>query len=343
MRKKRSFIALLSITLLCIMGLIGLIIAESFVTGNIDIPVSLSGDSVENLNYVSDNSYRSNTKCYLTNDKFFYSVLDESDSNSFGSASKLVIYDLKSGEAHYPIDETKTPLSDIDNMYLIDDELLFTAYAYTDYYEDANWGFCLFSLNMNSYELKRIFQTPNTVDAILPCVIGDSLYYFASTMTLPEQELRIENEVKGRENELYLHSYQLHKYENGIDMLVKTAMPNYFDRGRIFADKSIESNIYFIDSQNQVTAFNMDGEEIAVQESTAKKVIEKSTQSNDSQEPENNQLFAQFGDYRIVYDNLKKLEENDCSYKYKCTYYLEDSKSNQRFKLSEGVYWYYYL
>ena len=342
MNKKKAIIISICVVLATIIALVGVFVAFSDFADDLSLPVSISlkGDKVDQINYTPSNAYRESTDCYLTEDKFIYSVLDESSSNTFGNASKLVIYDLKSGEAYYPIDEKKTPLSDIDNICLIDNELFFTAYAYTDYYENYNWGFCLFSLNMETNELKKIFQTPNTVDNIYPCVIDDSLYYCASTMTLEQQDQRTVLEVEEKYKEIDFHTYQLHKYKNGTDSLIASDL---FEIGYLYVDDSIDSNIYLLDWQDKVTVLNTDGEKVKTDKETIKTVKAKMLKSEGRKQPENNQVFARFGDYEIVYGDIKKLYKHDCGFKYKCTYYLNDTKSGKQYKLSEGAYWYYYF
>lgn len=309
-------------------------IFDNALSYNMRIKMDFEGDRVGKINFKPDNSFRDNTSCYLTEDKFIYSVFDQNSNNTFGGASSLVIYDLNTGKADYPIDSQKKHLSDIDNLYLLDNELLFTAYAYTDYYEDANRGFCLFSLNINTYELKTIFQTPNTVYEIMPCVIDNALYYFANTMTLAEHEKEID--MSEKYSDFDFHKNQLRCYKNGTDTIIKSGLPCSYDGCRLYADE----NIYLF--ADDIIAYNIKGEQIEVSEEKADE-IEKMYNSVYYNGPENNSVIATFGDYEIMLSDIKKFSEGDCGFSYRCRYNLNDKKNNKSYKLSEGVEWYYYI
>lgn len=266
------------------------------------------------LNNVSNEAYNftSCTNVYLLKDKFIYTTLDESERNSFGDPKKLMICDLISGNVKSA--DTK-PLSDISNMCYVNDRLYFTAYADTS----TDWGFCLFSYDIENDELKTIYETPNTVQDIFLTVCSDTIFYCANADN--QQNIRDDN------------CFDLHMYADDTDTVLAK---NLSYDSLIWSDSN---GAYFTADENKYIYVDCEGNK----KLSAEKPPGDLKNGNLSAD-EDSEYIAIFGDYRIELCDEKPyiFDENDCGYKYSAYYYLYDTKNSKSYKLTKIKDWYYY-
>lgn len=259
-----------------------------------------------------NNECRFNNAVYLTEDKFFFTTEDENSDNTFGNPTKLVAYNLLTGERDYPLDFFH---GDIKKMTLAGTKLYFVTYTSTD----ADWGWCLFSLDINSYALERIYQAHNTVDEIYLSGIGDVIYYLCCADN---------------------NSYELHMIKNNSDIVIKDHIvcryaDMYAYNSNIYItiyEYSGLTDYYSIDSDGKLSEADSDSipdyYEIAKRENISGKI-----------------LSGKFGRYYILEDKVP--EKNDtgdsCSYEYTIGYYLYDSQTKEKYNLCQADYWYYFI
>lgn len=271
------------------------------------------------LNNVSNEAYNfeCNTNVYLLKDKFIYTTLDESENNNFGSPQKLMICDLVSGNVK---SADIKPLSDIYNMCYVNDKLFFTAYADTA----TDWGFCLFSYDIENDELETIYETPNTVHDIMLTVCSDTIFYCANADN--QENIRGEN------------CFNLHMYADDTDKVLAKDLPYDAIAG------SDSAGAYFALNENEYIHVDLEGNKKFVTEEQAA-TAENGYLSGDAEK--GLEYIAMFGDYKIglaeekPYSNTDN--ENDCGYKYSAYYYLYDTKTSKEYKLTKIENWHYYI
>ena len=295
------------------------------------VKVNTDGATFENeIDFIAENKTQNNSSVYLTEDKFYYTTYDSE--NNFGDGSKLMVYNLRTGEITAPL---SMHIGDISNFNYMNGKLYFTGYTNTQ----TDWGFCLFELDCETYELKTIHQTPNTVDGISLAACGDKLFYIAS-----------EN---NQENIDYPGGFSLHMYEDGEDKIIDSQpvkqgysqFLRYDDKGahiqvekyaacqREIAGAEITGySNYFVDSDGIIT-------ELADESYNTDSSVQNEKPSEEFK------ICADYKDYSIIENDIitENNDNTDCGYKYKAVYYLYDKQNDISYKLTEADYWYYYI
>lgn len=330
----KKFICLILSVFLC------MVLSSCSLAGNLKInsdtgskaTVYSDGATFENgIDFAAENRTQNNASVYLTEDKFYYTTYDSE--NNFGDGSKLMVYNLKTGEITAPL---SIHIGDICNLNYLNGKLYFTGYTNTQ----TDWGFCLFELDCKTYELKTIHQTPNTVDGISLAVCGDKLFYIAS-----------EN---SQENIDYPGGFSLHMYEDGEDKIMdshfvqqgSSQILRYDDKGAYVQVEEYASyqheiagveitgySNYFVDCNGNITK------------------LEDESYSADSSSLQNEKpseefkVCADYKNYSITESDIVDDygEDTDCGYKYKAVYYLYDKQNDKSYQLTEADYWYYYI
>lgn len=284
--------------------------------------LTISGCSADNnfagatfekpLQTETNNELRYNNSVYLTNDKFFFTTEDKNKTNTFDNPTKLVAYNLLNGEKDYPITFSH---GEIKNMVLVENKLYFVTYTNTS----TDWGYCLFSLDTDTYEVERIYETHNTVDDICLACSGDSIYYLCCADN---------------------HSYELHRIKDDNDTVIKDKIIcNYGDLYSYNSDIYIIiyradglTDCYTIDSESQMK--KTDDDNIPLYSDIAK-----------GEKISNKLLSGKFGKYYILEDKIpeESIDTDECGYEYTIGYYLFDSETKERYNLCEATYWYYYI
>lgn len=260
----------------------------------------------------TNNELRYNNAVYLTDDKFFFTTEDKNKKNTFGNPTKLVVYNLLTGEKDYPITFSH---GEIKNMVFVRNKLYFVTYTNTN----TDWGYCLFSLDTDTYEVERIYETHNTTDNIYLAGSGDIIYYLCCTDNL---------------------SYELHRIKDDNDTVIKDKIIcNYSD---LYSYDSYVyiiiyrfdglTDCYTIGSDSQLKETNEDNIPLYSDIAKCEKISNKL-------------LSGKFGKYYILEDKIpeKSPDSDECGYEYTIGYYLFDSETEERYNLCEATYWYYYI
>lgn len=270
-------------------------------------------NNVYNENY----NFECMTNVYLLKDKFIYTTLDESENNNFGDPKKLMICDLVSGNVK---SANIKPLSDIFNMCYVNDKLYFTAYANTS----TDWGFCLFSYDIEKDDLKTIYETPNTVHDIMLTVCSDTIFYCANADN--QENIRDEN------------CFDLHMYADDTDTVLAKDLPYDAIAG------SDSKGAYFALNEDEYIYVDCNGSKKSVSE---KQIVYEENGHMSSDSEQGFEYIAIFGDYKIALSSektdIETQEESNCGYKYSAYYYLYDTKTSEHYKLTRTKDWYYYI
>lgn len=292
-----------------------------------EVKVNTDGAVFENgIDFTTENKTQNNSSVYLTEDKFYYTTYDSK--NNFGDGSKLMVYNLRTGEITAPL---SVNIGDISSLNYMNGKLYFTGYTNTQ----TDWGFCLFELDCETYELKTIHQTPNTVDGISLAACGDKLFYIAS-----------EN---NQENVDYSGGFNLHMYEDGEDKIMNSQFVQqgysqflrYDDKGAYIQVEKYAAyqqvitgySNYFIDSDGNITEL--------MDESYSADYF-----SAENEKPsEEFKVCADYKNYSILESDIVNDygKDTDCGYKYKAVFYLYDKQNDMSYKLTEADYWYFYI
>lgn len=264
---------------------------------------------------ISNDNY--NTSIYLTNKYFFFTTEDTSSTNSFGTPSKLLKYDLKSGEITNVLD---FPTSEITDMILIENKLYFVTYTNTD----TDWGFCLFSYDIESGQTERIYETPNTVDYIAVSSIENKLFYMCSTSP--------------QNNSGKYTTYQIHMRNGNDDKILKdNIICKYSDF--INEDNKIYINLYN-DETDKALIIDKDG---IIKDSEE---LKETDNSNEAEKINGKIVSGKFGKYYILENEIPDFSEDNpdsCGYRYSINYYIYNSESKEEKTLTPAFYWYYYI
>lgn len=270
-------------------------------------------NNVYNENY----NFECMTNVYLLKDKFIYTTLDESENNNFGDPKKLMICDLVNGNVK---SADIKPLSDIFNMCYVNDKLYFTAYANTS----TDWGFCLFSYDIEKDDLKTIYETPNTVHDIMLTVCSDTIFYCANADN--QENIRDEN------------CFDLHMYADDTDTVLAKDLPYDAIAG------SNSKGAYFALNENEYIYVDLNGN---IKSVTEEQTAPEKNGYLSGDEEEELEYTAIFGDYQIALGDEKPYSntdnKNDCGYKYSAYYYLYDTKNSKSYKLTKIEDWHYYI
>lgn len=298
-----------------------------------EIKASIPSNGISTFENELDTEINNNDKynncIYLTNRFFFFTTEDTDPSNSFGTPTKLLKYDLHSGAITSILD---FPTSEIMDLTLIGSKLYFITYTNTN----TDWGFCLFSYDIEDETVDRIYETPNTVDWIYMSSIGDKLFYMCSTMTQDEENSFDTNA------EAYVR-YQLHMISNNEDQIIKDNINcKYADL--LKEDNNIYINLYF-DGAEEAYIINEDGE---INTSSEIKETEKNdyNDDDDTEKIKGKLVSGKFGRYYILQDKVLDLYNGDtdsCGYRYSINYYIYDTENKEEKMLSPAFYWYYYI
>lgn len=271
------------------------------------------------LNVSVNNEDRYNESIYLTKDKFYFTSHD--NSCNFGNGNKPYVYDLKTGEIKSMLD---FDVDDIHNVTVINNKMYFISYTNTS----TDWGYCLFEYDINTEDVTRIYETPNTVDSIVMACFGDTIIYACS---VSPQNLDNTGE------------YEIHKLKNGNDTVIKNQIISIVcdliqnENGAYFTfcqnNDMDNSKSYFIDKNG-----NLSDSDFVPDEDDY--YYEKETEYiNDKI------ISARFGDYYILEDKIpdKETSDGDCGYEYQINYYLYNAITQETHTLTSADYWYYYI
>lgn len=297
--------------------------ACSSISGGINPHIPLNGISKfdnELDTEINNNNY--NSSIYLTNKYFFFTTEDTSSDNRFGTPSKLLKYDLKSGKITNVLD---FPTSEITDMILIENGLYFVTYTNID----TDWGFCLFSYDMESEQTERIYETPNTVDGISVAAIGNNLFYMCSTLTQQDH-----NNITANDKEYV--KYQIHMIKDGADKIIKDdIICKYADF--IYEDNKIYVNLY---SEQTEEALIIDA--YANVSNTTK--LKESGNSYEAEEINNKIVSGKFGKYYILQDDIPDSSDDNSDnsgYRYSINYYIYNTENKEEKTLTPAFYRYY--
>lgn len=292
--------------------------ACSIITGEIRPRIPAEGISkFDNELDTQINNNNHNSSIYLTNKYFFFTTEDTSSDNTFGTPSKLLKYDLKSGKITNVLDFST---SEITDMTLIDRKLYFVTYTNTE----TDWGFCLFSYDIESRKIERIYETPNTVDYIAVSSIENKLFYMCSTSP------------QGNGGD-YIN-YQIHMIKDNEDTIIKDdILCKYADF--IYEDDKIYINLYY-DAKEKAFILNKDG---TLSSSDRLKETESSTET---EKINGRAVSGKFGKYYILEDEIPDLSDDNpdsCGYRYSINYYIYNAETKEEKTLTPAFYWYYYI
>lgn len=272
------------------------------------------------LNY--NNECRSKTNICLTEKYFIYTTEDNDNRNSFGEPEKIIFYDLKSGNISAPISDYMT---DVYDMYVIDDVLYFTCYKNTSYDVEANWGYCLCAYDFSNNMFTSIFETPNTVDNISVAVLDNNIYYLAS----------LNDNIDDNKSGYILYEYDTSKkftkianeefQFNESDYLIS------YDKNYIYFEHlDIRYNDCSNYEVNGVYNIKVNERGVVLKDENTPKII-----NNDN-----------FGNYSVTEKHIRipgKQNNVDCGYRYKTVYYLNNNATKETFKLSSAYKWHFYF
>lgn len=294
---------------------------KEIIEGNIN---KKGESSFENdLNTEVNNGDRFNKSIYLTKDKFFFTTYDAN--NNFGSQQKPFVYDLKTAQIKPMLNFNVDTISDIT---VIGEKMYFISYTTTS----TDWGYCLLEYDINTDEIKRIFETPNTGDSIGMVNFDDTIIYTCSVSNQNADEI---------------HEYEIHKLENGTDTILKSGI-----KSAMCEMNTDKNGVYFTYCSNNdweyAFSYYIDKNAVITESDFIPEFEHKYVEEYENCEYiENKIISAKFGDYYILQDEGSepkyRTDENDCGYKYKINYYLYDAKTKEISTLTDAEYWYYYV
>jgi len=272
-----------------------------------------------------------NADCFLTHNKFFFN----SEGNTrFGDGEITYVYDLTTGKIK--------PLLDFDAGIIAQpavagDILYFAAYTNTTYDTDYNWGEVLFAYDLNTQELQRIYETPNTFDYIRSFVLGDRLIYVGGNT---EQEA---------DSEYGSHSIYMLNADGSSTVLKKDIgfMLSTLHEGRVLVGEYRDDGdgmqgqaFYSIDRDGVITP---EAEETAAPILEAERFGDEEDEEQEEQKEEEpsetvngKTVVGQYGDYWILQTDEDILEEFDNGYEYTITYSLYNAATGEEFPLTDA-------
>lgn len=271
-----------------------------------------------------NNEDRYNDSIYLTEDKFFFTSYD--DSNSFGDSNTPYILDLMSGKKNIMFD---FDIGDVRSMSVIGEYMYLIGYTYTDSADEEKWGSCLISYHIPDGKCDFIYKTPNTVQEIEYEILGNRLVILAG----------VDNQGDLDYDDYKLLCYDVSNEKLTDIMSLPSCLPisskTDVDGAYFGFDKCVSNEYGNVEITGSVTYhifYDMDIEECTTVFDETKNV----------QKIDDKIISANFGDYLILQDEIPNKVSDGCGYDYKIKYYLYDTANGKKQPIEKVKYWFYY-